>query len=48
MKLGGKYHELLYHARRLRKNLRKTLTYGKKDRDIEHENEDERGRGHEA
>ena len=48
MKLGGKYHELFTTQEDLGKEFKKNSDIWKKDRDIEHENEDERGRGHEA
>ena len=48
MKLGGKYHELFTTQEDLGKEFKKNSDIWKKDKDIEHENEDERGRGHEA
>lgn len=48
MKLGGKYHELFTTQEDLGKEFKKNSDIWKKDRDIEHEDEDERGRGHEA
>ena len=48
MKLGGKYHELFTTQEDLGKEFKKNSDIWRKDKDIEHENEDERGRGHEA